>query len=253
VTIFLAITNSSGGSGKTTTAHALAVACAEYGRRTLLVDFDPGAQLTYLLKVENPRSSVVDVLREQSYLDSSIHSTSERFSFLPSDSRLSHLNFNKKTVAEVSSNFRKACQESDPAFDLVILDCASSVSVLSLLTFAIADYVLAPFVPTLHGARGVLQSLEISRSEVTSSNAGSQWLGALPILIGSDSSEIDQLLSSEVKIMSPSIPKSRTVPDSSYSGKSVLNFAPQGSVALAYRELAYFLLEEMQESKNSKN
>ena len=89
--------------------------------------------------------------------------------------------------------------------------------------------------------------MEISRSQATSTNAGPEWLGALPILMGSDSSEIDQLLANEVKIMSPSIPKSRSVPDSSYSGKSVLNSAPQGSVALAYRELAYFLLEGMQD------
>ena len=49
VTDVLAVANQKGGVAKTTTVHSLGVASAEFGRRTLVVDLDPQACLTYSL------------------------------------------------------------------------------------------------------------------------------------------------------------------------------------------------------------
>jgi cellulose biosynthesis protein BcsQ len=40
VSKIVAIAKVAGGTGKTTTAHALAVACVEYGKKVLLLDLD---------------------------------------------------------------------------------------------------------------------------------------------------------------------------------------------------------------------
>jgi chromosome partitioning protein len=52
VTSVIAITNIAGGTFKTTTAHALAVASVEYGKKVLLIDLDPRADLTFTLGFE---------------------------------------------------------------------------------------------------------------------------------------------------------------------------------------------------------
>src|SRR5580658_8550926 len=49
MTEVLAVANQKGGVAKTTTVHSLGVAFAELGRRTLLVDLDPQACLTFSL------------------------------------------------------------------------------------------------------------------------------------------------------------------------------------------------------------
>ena len=49
VTDILAVANQKGGVAKTTTVHSLGVASAEFGRRTLVVDLDPQACLTFSL------------------------------------------------------------------------------------------------------------------------------------------------------------------------------------------------------------
>ena len=64
----IVIASFAGGVGKTTTAHSLATAMSEYGKKTLLVDADPNSVLTFLCGVENPRFTLREVL-EGSKLD----------------------------------------------------------------------------------------------------------------------------------------------------------------------------------------
>ena len=58
----IAIASSAGGVGKTTLAHAISVAAAEFGKKTLLIDLDPAAALTFRLGFENPRLTITDYL-----------------------------------------------------------------------------------------------------------------------------------------------------------------------------------------------
>lgn len=53
------IANTAGGSGKTTLAHALSVAFTEYGKKTLLIDLDPRASLSFRVGRENSRLSKI--------------------------------------------------------------------------------------------------------------------------------------------------------------------------------------------------
>ena len=59
------VANTSGGVGKTTTAHALAVASVEYGKKVLLIDADPSASLTFCCGIENPRVSSMEFLNKE--------------------------------------------------------------------------------------------------------------------------------------------------------------------------------------------
>ncbi|MEI6216993.1 MAG: ParA family protein [Actinomycetes bacterium] len=237
MTRLITVANSAGGVGKTTTALALAVAFAEYGNRTLLIDLDVRSTATYLLGVENPRISVIDVLRGSAPLSSAITATSERFYLLPSDSRLSHLDEKESDLAEMAMRLRRELELQDSPFDFVIIDSPSTLSKTLLLALNMADFAIAPTTLAMTGVRGVLQVLELSK--------GAVWLGALPVLTQGSSNDLLELLADEVEILSPHIPKSNSVSEAAFTKKSVLNYAKSGSVALAYRELAYFLLERI--------
>ena len=49
-----------GGVGKTTLAHAVAVACAEFGKKALLIDLDSSGALTFKLGHERTRENVIN-------------------------------------------------------------------------------------------------------------------------------------------------------------------------------------------------
>ncbi len=61
----IVIANIAGGVGKTTAAHAIAVASVEYGKKVLLIDADPAAALTFCCGIENPRITTLEFLTEQ--------------------------------------------------------------------------------------------------------------------------------------------------------------------------------------------
>ena len=48
-----------GGVGKTTLTHALAVACAEFGKKALVIDLDSSGALTFKLGHERTRENVI--------------------------------------------------------------------------------------------------------------------------------------------------------------------------------------------------
>jgi len=59
----ITITNQKGGTGKTTISMNLGVALAMRGKKILLIDFDPQANLTYSFGIHKPKNTIVEVLQ----------------------------------------------------------------------------------------------------------------------------------------------------------------------------------------------
>ena len=136
----LVIANTAGGVGKSTTAHALAVAAVEYGKKTLLIDADPAATLTFYCGIENPRITTEDFLNGAFSLGATIVKTSERFSFLPSSTRLSSFDINQSLTPE-----KLRATFSD--YDIVIIDTATGPNRIMTYFLAIADFIVIPTTP----------------------------------------------------------------------------------------------------------
>ena len=82
------VANTAGGSAKTTLAHALSVASVEYGKKTLLIDCDPKASLTFRVGREGTRLTLADFLSGTSIRSEDLDSHVERFDFISADSRV---------------------------------------------------------------------------------------------------------------------------------------------------------------------
>ena len=67
----IVVANTAGGVGKTTSAHAIAVASVEYGKKVLLIDADPAGTLTFCCGIENPRVTTLEFLSGSFSLDAS--------------------------------------------------------------------------------------------------------------------------------------------------------------------------------------
>ena len=123
----IAIVNQKGGVGKTTTSINLGAALAEYGRRVLLVDFDPQGALSVGLGI-NPHSvdqSVYSLLMN-SRLDPHdvVQSTDvEGIDVLPANIDLSAAEV--QLVGEVGREraLDRALQKLAPEYDVILVDC----------------------------------------------------------------------------------------------------------------------------------
>jgi cellulose biosynthesis protein BcsQ len=228
----ISICNTSGGTGKSTTALSIAVAAAEYGRNVLLIDLDERANITFQLGIENPRFTMLEVATGANALDLAIIRTNERVDFLPAAPRITALD-----LAQISTDNLK---QKFSNYDLVVIDTSSALNQRLSLASQISDAVLYVCTDSLLAVRGVLLASNFFK-QVHS-------LGVLPIMT-TDQTQSIPVLAGDFKLLDPAIPSDESVVTAQIENKSVLNHAKTGLASDAYREVTYFLLEELFGSK----
>lgn len=155
----VAMCNQKGGVGKTTTTINLGAALAEYGRRVLLVDFDPQGSLSVGLGL-NPHEmelSVYNLLMEKDVKigDVVVPTGVDGMDLLPSNIELSaaevqlvHEVGREQTLARVLA---PALQE----YDVVLIDCQPSLGLLTVNALTASDGVIVPLECEYFALRGV--------------------------------------------------------------------------------------------------
>lgn len=216
----LAIANSAGGVGKTTLAHSLAVSFAEFGKKTLLIDLDPAGALTFRLGFENPRISVVDFFSGLKVNDNNLEVTSERFDFIPADSRLTSVN-SPDALSNLIANLPKQ-------YDIVLIDLPASLSKPFALALSVADLLLVPVRNNVHSLRGYLQ---------VKSAAGS--VAVTPVAIGPNS------FIAKAELLDESVLESSEIEIAVATKVSILTSDKSGDIAESYRSAAYSILEKL--------
>lgn len=193
----ISIANPAGGVGKTTLSHCLAVAFTEFGKKSLLIDLDPAGALTFRLGFENPRTSIADFLNGSKVTDSNLVTTSERFDFIPADSRVV-ANFSEDALTKILSDLPKN-------YDVVILDLPGSLSQPLSMALSVSELVIVPVRNNLHSLRGYLQIKAISAEvEVKALAIGANELIAEAELIDEpllESNELEAAAATKVSIL----------------------------------------------------
>jgi cellulose biosynthesis protein BcsQ len=213
----IAIANPAGGVGKTTLSHCLAVAFAEFGKKTLLIDLDPAAQLTFRLGYENPRITMTEFISGVKLTDENLVTTSERFDFIASDSR-SAANLDESSLSQLLTKLPKD-------YDLVILDIPSTLTPALGAAISAADQILVPISQSLHSLRGLIQLRKITDKATTAVAVGEiNYEDLSPVL------DVAILRSDEVEIAAS-------------SNLSVLTVSKSSEVSESYRSAAYSVLE----------
>ena len=212
----IAIANPAGGTGKTVLSHALAVAFAEFGKKTLLIDLDSFGSLTFRLGLENPRVTITEFIAGVKITEENLITTPERFDFIASDSRLT-ANLNEDALAKVLEKLPKE-------YDVVILDVASTLTPSLSSALNSSDHVFVPVSQSLHSLRGLIQLRKISDKPVTA------------ITFGAVDEEISPVL--DVAIL-----RSDEVENAASTNLSVFSTKKSSDVSESYRSAAYSILE----------
>ena len=146
----IAVYNSKGGVGKTAAAVNLAWLAAAEGRRTLLWDLDAQGAASYYLRVQ-PRlpGGGAELLEDRRNLARAIRATDfERLDLVPADFSYRNLDLELSDYKKSGRRLRKLLRTVEDDYDLVLLDCAPSMSVVSENVFNMSDVLLVPLIPT---------------------------------------------------------------------------------------------------------
>ena len=247
----IAMVNQKGGVGKTTSSINLGAALAGYGRRVLLVDFDPQGALSVGLGI-NPNAldqSVYNVLMN-ARLDPHevIHRTAvDDIDVMPANIDLSAAEI--QLVGEVAREqvLARALAKVSDEYDVILVDCQPSLGLLTVNALTAAHGVIIPLETEFFALRGVALRVETIEKVQDRLNPSLAVDGILATMFDGRTLHAREVIASVVDAFGETVFDTvinRTVkfPDATVAAEPITTFAPSHRGADSYRRLARELI-----------
>ncbi|MCX8687608.1 ParA family protein [Bifidobacterium sp. B4142] len=246
----LAMCNQKGGVGKTTSSINIAGSLCQYGRRVLIVDFDPQGAATVGLGIN---ANSVDNTIYTAMFDTSLdvhevvrHTRFDGLDIIPANIDLSAAEIQLVTEVGREQALAATIRPLRQEYDAIIIDCQPSLGLLTVNALTAADGVIIPVAAEFFALRGVallMQSIEKVRSRI---NPDLQIYGVL-VTMYTKTLHSDEVLQRiyeafKGKVLHPIISRSIKLPDATVAGEPITMFAPEHKTAKEYREVARELI-----------
>lgn len=243
----IAMVNQKGGVGKTTSTVSLGAALAGYGRKVLLVDFDPQGALSVALGM-NPNAtdlSIYNLLTDsECHVGDVITSTKiNGLDLIPSNIDLSAAEV--QLVSEVGREYalQRALAPVIGDYDFVLIDCQPSLGLLTLNALTASNEVIIPMATEYFALRGVALLKDTIDKVISRLNPQLRIIGVLPTMHDPRTLHSREVLESVTgafgdTVFTTTINRTVKFPDSAVAGEPITEFAASSSGAVAYRRLA---------------
>ena len=260
----ITIANQKGGVGKTTTTMNIGVALARVGKRVLLIDGDPQANLTSYLGIR-PGEAPYEELRtlDEVYLTKRplddaargrvITQTESGVDLIPCDKNLSGVEyylFSRPDKEMVLSRFLDGLRSR---YDFIFIDTPPSLNLLTLNALCASDGVLVPVQPEFFSLEGIVKIRESVEDVRTRWNPKLKILGVLPTQVSNRrklTGEVIEALKTELgqTLFKSTIHDNSAVTESSGHAKSVIDYDRGSRGAKDYIAAARELLGRCKET-----
>ena len=253
----IAVVNQKGGTGKTTTVVNLGHALAAGGVKTLLIDADPQASLTFYMGSDERD---LDAAGRTLY-----HAMTGRIdvaetiiegdpALIPSSISLAKADAELMAEPGATQLMRELLAEVAPAFGAVLIDCPPTLTLLTVNALAAADAVLIPVKTDLLSTLGIPQLLDTVAKVRRRANPRLEILGILPTLynarFGHDAEVLDEIgatFGPSLRVFEP-IHRSTGFDRAAGTGQATVTAQPTSQGAVAYKRLAGEVLTIMKGS-----
>jgi len=177
--------NQKGGVGKTTTCVNLAAALAKIGQRVLLVDLDPQGNATMGSGVDKRalELSVYDILLESTTVSqASVFSKSCGYHVLGANRELAGAEVELVDEERREKRLKTALATVDDDFDVVLIDCPPSLSMLTLNGLCSAHGVIVPMQCEYFALEGLTDLVNSIKQVHANLNTNLQIIGLLRVM-----------------------------------------------------------------------
>ena len=231
--------NIKGGVGKTSTAVNIAYFAARDGLRTLLWDLDPQGSATYLFRVKpKVKGGGNALVRGKRTLDDGIKGTDfDRLDLMPADFSYRNLDLDLDSTKRPTDRIRRLLAPLKKEYDLVVLDCPPSVSLVSENVVHACDVLLVPLIPAMLSVRTYDQLIDFVD---TMPGRKPQVMGFLSMVDRRKKAHrefTERLPNDHASVVPEAIPSRVVIEQMADERAPVPAFAPASSATAAYEAL----------------
>ena len=244
--IVVSLLNHKGGVGKTTSAINIGAGLVELGKRVLLIDLDPQANLTISLGIPRQKSTIYEALRGESELTAYTHKPN--LDIVTSSLDLSGAEMELINEAGREFILRELLSQVTDDYDYILIDSPPSLGLLTVNALTAArDGVLIPvqceYLP-LEGLTQLTQTIQLVQEYL---NPSLRIRGVMMTMYDGRTNLSRQVVE-EVrqhfpnKVFKTIIPRNIRLSEAPSFGQPINVYAPQSPGALAYKLLTAELL-----------
>lgn len=243
----IAMVNQKGGVGKTTSAINLGAALAEYGRRVLMVDFDPQGALSAGLGTSphDLETTVYNVMmeREVQARDAIVSTHVEGVDLLPANIDLSAAEVQLVNEVAREQVLDRALRQVRDDYDVIIIDCQPSLGLLTVNALTAAHGVVIPLVAEFFALRAVALLVDTIEKVQDRLNPDLEVDGVVVTMVDLRTLHSKEVISRIVeafgeKVFETVIKRTVKFPDATVAAEPITSYAQKHEGAKAYRQLA---------------
>jgi len=256
----ITIANQKGGVGKTTTCCNLGEALAEMGKRVLLVDFDPQANLSMSFGITRSDElsmtvhNILITVLEGSALPNKVEYiiSGAKLDLIPSNINLSATEINLRSEVGGERTLSNLLDPLRQDYDYILIDTNPYLGMLTINALSACDEVIIPVSPQLWSATGLtdlLYTVLKVRQRINPKIVVSGILLTMCIertrLFRDAKSLLEETYGDKLKIFNTCIPNTVRVGEANYASCSIMNYDSGCKAAAAYTAFAQEVLSDV--------
>ena len=248
----ITVANRKGGVGKTTTTLNLAYSLKELGKKVLVIDLDPQANLTRCFDVENPENIktighllMAELEEEENYSLKDYVISYDEIDLIPSSIYLSATETQMRTETGSERILSEIIEPVREHYDYILIDTSPALNILTINALCASDSVLVIADIQMFAVLGVNELLKTVQKIKKRVNSGLKMKGILLTMCDNRTNlyktlteQLEEMFQGRIKVFQTKIPKTVKVGEAIYSGQSIKKYAKGSSVDVAYDNLA---------------
>ena len=239
----IAVSNSKGGVGKTTTAVHLADALAEK-HRTLLIDVDVQANASsiFLESPVKPEDSIYGALREKRPIAQLLHATRRKnLDLVAATVDLAEIESLLSGAVDGFFRLSDARKMQDLPHEYIIIDCPPNLGMITVNAFVAATHVIIPLQTAKFSVDGLAALRDTIKTVQSRFNPGLKILGGLLNMYNPRTAITHAMIDpiqDYVRLFDAKISRLVAVEEAFLMKQTVFEYDPKSRVAQEYRKFA---------------